>query len=138
MNFIKSKPEMSYIDILPDSIQELEAVSPNQSKQIRPVTIRCYKGVISEFPVTLASPNLPKDFELVEMMLTRQMQQQHGVDVRQSYWDWHQAEDGSITVYAVARDRIDQLIQQLPVGYEVEAIVPFYPVQPDNEAGSNG
>lgn len=128
---LKSAQKVYYIDLFPDVVKGLDALPKMLPKRRKlRIVVRCHDDTITCFQVKLTIMPIPlSDEKLIEILLAKQMQNQHGVDVQQCYWDWTPPNNGDIRVYVIMRQTIDKVLRQLPVYCQVEAIVPHVAIK---------
>lgn len=112
------------IEVLPDKIVGLEALqAQGHVHRKQPVSIRCHARMVSTFALVLKGIALSQDWQLAQLTFIQQTQKQHGVDLRQCYWDWLCDENGA-TVFVVGKAELDRAISRLPAHCQVTSVIP--------------
>lgn len=127
------KKKQEYVLYLSESgLRDLDQLPESIPLNLCPaVKLICDSALILSCELKLDAQSIQRDLTLQRLILTKQMQHHHEIDLAQCYWDWVETETG-VTVYVISREIVDQAITQLPVELKqhVHAIQPDFSPHP--------
>ena len=118
------KKSIQKIQLNLDALGQLDMTElPRQSgsgiRNKTEITLFCAGDLIQCFDIDAHLDAAKNDLNLQKLLLERQMQKQHQIDLKQCYYDWTQ---DTVKVYVMSRDVIDQAIATLPACYQDKVV----------------